>query len=264
MCDAAVAIEKLRISLQNRKTHLAKHDRSDHETDELLTRAYSLEEYVDSRVAELIQTHPAYPWFNRVKGVGRENIGKVVSPIDIHKANTVSALWMFAGLAPNAEGHAMRRVKGEKLSYNSQLRSMCWRLATSLKRAKGKFYRYYLDEKAKYEERFTNEGKHIIPTPMGKWVCLNCGKSWEKKANIEFEPCDCETPDIQKVIREEPPGVIYKGHLDLMAMRKMIKLFLALLWLYWREAEGLPVTNPYPIDKLGHLKIILPGEMVDR
>jgi len=36
------------------------------------------------------------------------------------------------------------------------------------------------------------------------------------------------------------------------AMRKMIKVFLANLWLYWREREGLPISMPYAVDKLGH------------
>jgi len=31
----------------------------------------------------------------------------------------------------------------------------------------------------------------------------------------------------------------------MMAMRKMIKLFLSHLWLIWRKAEGLSITAPY-------------------
>lgn len=43
-----------------------------------------------------------------------------------------------------------------------------------------------------------------------------------------------------------------KLHQHNAAMRKMIKLFLSHLWDQWRKAEGLPVTDPYVHDRLGH------------
>lgn len=299
MVDAALTIEKLRVASEVRQTHLFRNgvaelqkegaitseeagvlleqwDRKrelpelpkdlsnklhDPETDGLHKELGDLEDYVDGRVAEIIKGHPAYPWFSRVKGVGRENIGKVVAFIDIERAPTVSSLWMYAGFAPAEDGRAMRRVRGEKLRYNSQLRSMCWRLATSLKRAKGKFYEYYIKEKDKYTDRFVAEGRRVLATPGGKWMCLNCGASWAKKGDIA--PC-CANPAVEKRLRQEPPGVIWLGHLDMMSLRKMIKLFLACLWVTWREAEGLPVREPYPVEKMGHTSVISPWEMTDR
>ena len=261
MVDAAVAVEKLRVASEVRQSHLARQGKQDPETDELHRRLKDLEEFVDSRVADLIQSHPAYPWFSRVKGVGGENIAKVVAPVDIERAKTISALWKFAGFAVE-DGSAPRRVKGAgKLSYNSQLRSMCWRLASSLKRVKGKFYEYYIQEKEKYSERFLSQGLKILTTPSGRWVCSNCGASWAKQRDIG--PC-CDSPSIEKKLRQEPPGVIWVGHLDAMAVRKMVKLFLACLWLVWREAEGLPTRSPYAIEKQGHSTLISPWGMVDR
>ncbi len=229
LVDAALAIEKLRVSSEVRLSHLALQNKHDPDTEELHQHLKELEDFVDGRVAQLIESHPAYHWFSCIKGVGSENIAKVVGPIDIEKANTVSALWKFAGFSVE-DGHAPRRVKGGgKLAYNSQLRSMCWRLATNLKRTKGKFYDYYLKEKDKYEQRFENQGYKILATPRGKWVCLNCGANWNKQRDIT--PC-CADQEIAKKLREEPSGVIWKGHLDIMAMRKMIKLFLACLF-FW-------------------------------
>ncbi|GAH81945.1 unnamed protein product, partial [marine sediment metagenome] len=223
-------------------THLALHNEKDPETEELHKRLRDLEDFVDDRIAKLIEDHPAYDWFSCIKGVGRENIAKVVALIDIEKAPTISSLWKFAGFAPGEDAKAMKRVKGQKLLYNSQLRSMCWRLATSLKRVKGKYYEYYIREKDKYTDRFVDQGIKILRTPGGKWVCLNCGANWAKKGAVT--PC-CDNPRVERKAREEPPGVIWLGHLDMMALRKMIKLFLACLWLVWREAEGLPTRSPY-------------------
>lgn len=261
MVDAAVAVERMRVASEVRQTHLAKQNRGDPETDELYRRLRELEDFVDGRVAQLFESHPAYPWFSCIKGVGSENIAKVVGPIDIEKAHTISGLWKFAGFSVE-DGHAPRRVRGGgKLAYNSQLRSMCWRLATNLIRARGKFYDYYFKEKDKYKQRFENQGYKILATPRGKWGCLNCGAIWDRQRDITS--C-CANQEIEKKLREEPPGVIWKGHLDMMAMRKMIKLFLACLWLVWREAEGLPITKPYAIDRLGHNSYIDPWEMIDK
>lgn len=243
MVDAALAIEKLRVASEVRQTHLALQGRDDPETNELHRRLEDLEDFVDGRVAYLIQNHPAYPWFSRVKGIGRENIGKVVAPIDITKANTPSSLWKFAGFSVE-DGVAPKRVKGGgKLEYNSQLRSMCWRLGSSLLRAKGKFYSYpvrgagYLEYKEQYYKRFENEGVKIVPAT-----------SLPKKDGKRYES----------------ESMISEGHVHNMAMRKMIKLFLVCLWVVWREAEGLPVTKPYAIDILKHGSYIDPWEMVDR
>ena len=260
LVDASIAIEKLRVAAQVRQSHLRKRNKADPETEDLCLKLAELEDYVNGRIAELIEDHPAYSWFSLVKGVGRENIAKVIGLIDITKAPTISSLWMFAGFAPK-DGRAMKREKGKKLPYNSQLRSMVWRLANSLRIAKGNFYDYYIREKEKYTERFTGQGCKILPTPSGVWACLNCGASWAKKR--EITPC-CAEPEIGKKTRQEPPGVIWLGHLDAMALRKMAKLFLACLWLVWREAENLPTRDPYAIERQGHTSLISPFEMVDR
>ncbi|GAI60360.1 unnamed protein product, partial [marine sediment metagenome] len=121
--------------------------------------------------------------------------------------------------------------------FNSQLRSMCWRLGSSLLRAKGKFYDYYLKEKDKYYQKYENQGVRIVPAT-----------SLPKKEGKRYEPQD----------------MIAAGHIHNQALRKTIKLFLACLWLVWREAEGLPLTNPYAIDILKHQSLIDPWEMTDR
>ncbi|MEM2618915.1 MAG: transposase [Candidatus Hadarchaeales archaeon] len=52
----------------------------------------------------------------------------------------------------------------------------------------------------------------------------------------------------------------YKVRIHLMALRKTVKIFLQHLWVRWRELEGLPVTRPYAIDRLGHTSYIPPIE----
>ncbi|MBA7678038.1 hypothetical protein ES703_86309 [subsurface metagenome] len=188
--------------------------------------------------------------------MGNENIAKVVGLIDIEKAHTVSSLWKFAGWDVQ-DGAAPKRKKGKKLTYNSQLRVMTWRLGVSLLRAKGLFHDYYLKEKDKYHQKYLNKGFKIIATPTGRF-CPQCQREVKAKA-AKYCP-DCNAPLSQK---QEPKGVIFEGHLHRMALRKMIKLFLSLLWVVWRQAQGLSTRVPYPAEYLGHDHMIEPEEMCD-
>lgn len=278
LVKAGLEIEKLRVAAMVRKAHLARMGVTDPETEKLIEVLVPVEEWVDGRVAELLKAHFAYYWFSRVKGVGGENIGKVVGLIEafghyydvgdplipsfvnrvpeeyavtvngkvvwkvgiwvegIERLPTISALSKYSGFDVK-NGKAPARAKGSKTTYNSRLRSMCWRMASSLLRAKGKYYEYYLAQKERYTQRYLAEGKQIVPATS--------------------------LPKVEGK-RRETDAFISEGHVHNQALRKMIKLFLSGLWLTWREAAGLPVTKPYPIDQLGHDSFISPWEMVDR
>jgi len=237
LVDSQLSVEGLRIATQVRNTHLKLQERSDPETELVLTKLNEFERFIDNLVAKRIKVHPAYPWFSRVKGVGRENIGKVVAMVDIRKAENISSLWKFAGYHV-VDGHAPKAVRGGgKLEYNKELRTMCWRLASSLLRAKGVFYNLCIAEKERLQAKFAAQGVKIVPT-------------------LELPKKDGKF--------YEPEGMISTGHVHNMALRKMIKVFLACLWLYWREAEGLPIRDPYPVGHLGHTTVLTPEKMTDR
>ena len=256
----------------------------DPETDELHEKHLETEHYIDGRIDKLIENHPAYPWFSRIRGVGNENIANVLGPIDIERADTPSKLWKFCGRAPE-NGKAPRKQKGKKLSYNAQLRSMTWRLGVSIHKAGlrqkcdkcshlfgsshdytkdkykvgcpkcgstkvssisiSEFAGHYLRFKDAYRRKITTMGSKIIPTPTGRF-CPKCGMVVKAK-DTKYCPNViggevCETLLTKK---QEPKGIVFEAHVHNYSMNKMIKLFLLCLWLYWREALGLPVGEPY-------------------
>ena len=131
----------------------------------------ALEQKVDELLARLVGDHPAAPWFSKVKGTGGEAIGKVIGHIEafgkfypvgdpmipayvtrlpemvpvpqddtdelveipmvwvsgIERLTTPSKLIKYAGFVPG-----QKRKAGELTDHNVELRTMCWRLATSL------------------------------------------------------------------------------------------------------------------------------------
>jgi len=114
-----------------------------------------------------------------------------------------------------------RRQKGAKCGWNPRLKTHCWRIGTQLLRAKGRYADFYYQFKRQYLEREDIKKAHESGKAVG-------GK------------------------------LSYKIHIHQMALRKMIKLFLSHLWEQWRKFEGLPIREPYSIEKLGHTTKIEP------
>jgi len=294
LVDSKMSLEKETTRHKIRMSHLKLQGRTCEDTAKVLEMLLGVESFLDIRIADLLKQHPAYPWFSRIKGVGNENIAKCIGPIrikpekgyrkdketkkielvDLPFASTISGVWSYSGWGLDEDHKAPKPKEGQPLSYNKQLRTMWWRLGTALLQAGlrqkcskcGKlvgqksveehilkvhpnqsaefstagttwFSNYYLREKAKDIERWLNNGGKIVPAT--------------------------KLPKDSKGKRYEPPGTMSEGHIHNRALRKMIKMVQAGLFLVWREAEGLPPTKPYAIDKLGHDSMIYPWEMVD-
>ncbi len=302
--NAQTQVEKQYAAAKGRQTHLKLQKRFDRDTEELVEKLADLDRFIDGKIAVYMRTHPAAPWFYRIRGVGDESIGKIIGVIRIKPAeelvcsardcrmhilrgtadkclecgsalidppyaDTPSAIWAYAGLDVDLNGKAPKRIAGQKLTYNSRLRSVCWRLATSMLRtsirhtcthcgakasaadaeskgccgahdfkltADSKYAQYFLDQKDAEYKKLLARGWKIIPA-------LDLPKKDGK--------------------RYEPEGVISEGHVHNRAVRKMIKLFLSHLFVVWRQAEGLPVRPCYAEAVLGHDGIIDPWSMVD-
>jgi len=57
-----------------------------------------------------------------------------------------------------------------------------------------------------------------------------------------------------KRLGRKPKNPPCREHINNRARRKMVKQFIADLWVKWRKLEGLPVSEPYAVAILGHQK----------
>jgi hypothetical protein len=295
-CDTALTIEKARVAAQVRLSHLERQGRKDPDMDELLSRMLNMEEFVDGRLEEWVLQHPTARWWRYdrdgdygIKGSGTEAIGKVIGLIEafgrfypasdnmippyvrreplpdvdgnlwvwvegIERLTTPSKLWKYAGLDPGA-----RRRAGAKLGFNLQLKTMLFRLMTSFMRQRNKYYDEYQKYRTSKRHQLQAQGIRVVPTPKGRY-CRVCDQDQNVPASTRYCPVCGEL--LSK--KEEPPGLMWEGHLDFMARRRAIKLFSAHLWVVWREELGLPSRTPYPVEYGGHSRVITPWEMCDR
>lgn len=211
----------------------------------------ALERKIFGHMKRTLRHHPAWEWLEGVKGMGPTLSTKILGLIgDIERFGTISKLWSFSGFGLY-DGKIQRPVKGQRLSYNRRLKTAVYLAGDSFIKSRSP-YRDIYDEAKVYYRRVKQVGPicHILTldpedlpdreTPEGK-------KEWDKlikKANAQANAVANAAADAQANAGE---AVWSDGHVDNAARRKMVKVFLSHLWLVWREAEGLPVSDPYVI-----------------
>jgi transposase len=160
-----------------------------------------IKKYIQSEVKDV----PIYREFlSSVKGIGPVLAGGLIAYFDPYKAEHPSSFWRYAGLHV-VDGEAPRRTRGQRVDWNPRARTLCWKIGKALIRSRSPFYsEIYYEAKRKESEKL----RHPEEDPR------NCP---------HYEAC------IKRLKRGRPPC---KLHIDMRAMRKMVKRFLLHLWLY--------------------------------
>lgn len=208
-------IQRLRIQAGGRikktadEVQLNKKDKEFFEAQEGLFK--KLEKNALKAVKSAIKDHVMVEWLYEIKGIAETSAGVLLSEFDINKADTVSKFWAFSGLHV-VDGKAPKPTKGQKLSYNSWLRSkLVGVIADNFIRAQNEYTSFYYN----YKQRKESQGWGGYKDKDGKLKSVD-------------------------------------GHRHNAAKRYMIKMFLKDFWVKWREVEGLPVRPSYQEEYLGH------------
>ena len=103
------------------------------------------------------------------------------------------------------------------------------------------------------------KGKKLDYDPELKSFCWKIGNSF-----IKFKCFGRKLYEESfKYVRNRSPDWTTK-HCINWALRRVVKIFLACCWTKWREMNGLPVTEPYPISILGHSEIITWKDWIEK
>jgi hypothetical protein len=181
LVDSLLALNRESVPLKIRQTHLKKLKRRDQHLDEVLKRLKDLEKYLIGEIKKLIKAHPAFWWFSQIRGIGPENIAKVIGLIDafgrlydvcpnghqwappakgrgkkqksicpmcggeptgeqiwvrgIVRLGCISALNRYSGWGFTSDGKIDRKVAGQLSHFNSELKTMSWRVGAGLLKA---------------------------------------------------------------------------------------------------------------------------------
>jgi hypothetical protein len=173
-------------------------------------------------------------WAYDQVGIGPILAAALAAHIDPARADSPSAVWKFAGLAPGFD----RKTKGTKLPYNSRLKVVCWKMGQSFIKVSGR-------EDATYGKLYRQfKSEEVSRNETGRYAEAAAKELGSKKFKDGITKARLEA------------GKLSDGHLDARARRRVVKIFLANYWVVARESRGLPVRDPYAMTILGHDGII--------
>jgi len=186
-------LQKSRIQFGNRISAVENgKDTVNGETLEVLTRWNmrfdELEQMADKDISRFVCDVPIVQQMTCVKGIGKLLAAKVVAMVDITRADTVSALWRYAGYGV-VEGARERPTKGEKLHYNARLKTTCYLIGSSFLRS-GSPYRSVYDAAREYYEKNRPDWTkgHQHNAAMRKMIKAFLAHLWERWRQLEGLP----------------------------------------------------------------------------
>ena len=186
-------IQKSRIAFGNRISAVeGGRDTADEHTMNIFNswneRFTMMEAQLDSDISDLIEDVPIIDALVSIKGIGKILAAKLVSAIDIEQADTVSALWRYAGYAV-INGEREKPTKGEKLHYNAELKKNLYLVATSFMRCGSPYREIYDSAREYYDVKHPEWTKgHSHNAALRKMTKLFLSHLWEHWRTLEGLP----------------------------------------------------------------------------
>ena len=201
----------------------------------LSEQSRAMEGQIKRALDKYVGGHVMGSWFEGVYGIGPVIASGLVAHIDINRAPTVGHIWRFAGLDPS-----MKWEKKTKRPWNAQLKVICWKAGQS-------FMKFHKEDQCFYG--------HFYREQKDKLIARNeSGEFNARSAEILSAKNFNKSTDAYKAYST---GKFPPGHIDAMARRAAVKLFLSHMHaeMYRRILKREP-PFPYPIAILGHAHMI--------
>ena len=153
-----------------------------------LWRFEGLEAELDADIALAVRDEPICEQLEVLKGIGPLLAAKMIALIDIERADTVSALWRYAGYGV-VDGERERPVKGEKLHFNKRLKTTVYLVGSSFLKCSSPYRQVYDKARAYYEANrpdWPKKRQHLAA--MRKMVKTFLAHLWERWREVEGLP----------------------------------------------------------------------------
>jgi hypothetical protein len=249
--------QKLRIQLQLRISRLVREgimsqEEADDQYGVSLTTLQDAEKELEAPLWEAIKDKPIVrDYLIRVKGIGVRIAGVIVANIgNISRFPNRAALYAYAGYGVK-EGRCLKREKGVKANWNSELKTTCYKFAVSVVKCGGPFRALYDNYKARINARIEAEGKILWKRNLG-------GKGWSP-SRIPLALKDAPLPKFSG--KEVPEWT--EGRVKAMSERYIAKMLLSFVYEVWCKQEGIEPREPYAIEYLGHTTRLDPWDFVE-
>lgn len=174
--------------------------------DKWFTRFGEMEKEIDRDIRDQAVDVPIIQEMVKIKGISWILAAQIVCMVDIHRADTVSALWRYCGYAVALDGKRERPVKGEKLHYNARLKTVLYLVGQSFIKSRSPYRAIYDSAKEYYEINrpdWTKDHRH--KAAMRKMVKVFLAHTWMVWREMEGLP-------VRNLYVEE-----HQGHTHILA-----------------------------------------------
>ena len=212
------------------------------ETDYKMIEQYSNFKNIEDTMIKVLKKeladYPVYAqYLSNVKGVGPLMAGVLISYFDPYAARHVSSFWKYAGLdvvfVPDNDAENPVGLDGELLGHYE-----------GRQRKHTEFQDYIAKDGTKQQK------KGLTYNPFVKTKLLGVlGTSFLR---VRGDYAAVYYDYRSRLDNSSKHKDKTDGHKHRMATRYMVKQFLRNFWVEWRQIEGLPVTEPYEVAKLGN------------
>jgi hypothetical protein len=207
---------------------------------------------------EVSGTRSAISWLGRVRGLGPSLSGRLLARLEIERAPTPSSFWSYCGLATVAA----RLYRCEECGYELSLPA--GRHLRSVHRVPGSegpcagMLAAIGEGTRRVAQPRPSRGESAPYDREAKKLCYLIGTSFVRQGDAYRRYYNEQRARLDA---SKPDWIPRRRHLT--ALRMTEKLFLAHLWLVWREQLGLPVTAPYADTRDDAVPAPRPWAMVD-
>jgi len=257
-------------------------------TEKSFNKLHETEKNILKDIGQEVRLHPIWTgWLQYVWGIADTLTGAMIADIeDISKFETVSRLWAYGGQHPICivkNGNTQFRWFSTQDEADEFINS-----AVAREKETAEFWAAELKKPCTYDAVKKHEEylKKCVWGPHHNWFHVasmrmvglpdnvnhnlkvtfwKCGQQFLKgnpeksKYRALYDECktfyvERDTDQISPMTRKK----FTKGQINNRALRKTVKIFISHLWVQWRKFEGLPVSKPYVIEKMGHVDYIEP------
>ena len=224
---------------------------------ETYRRSWNDERHLLRLLSDEVARHPAWPWLGRVRGVGPSLTARLLARLDIERAPTPSSFWAYCGLATVAAevyrcsrcGYELSLPAGRQLRAGHRVPNTGLACSGTLMLA--------ADGVRRVAQPRASRGESAPYDREAKKLCYLIGISFVRQGESYRR---YYSEQRSRLDTTKPDWIPRRRHLT--ALRMTEKLFLAHLWLVWRERLGLPITAPYADGHEGGASSPRPWDMV--
>jgi hypothetical protein len=205
----------------------------------LFAQSGTLEKQIKSALDVYTHHHMMGSWMRQIYGIGPVLSAGLLAHIDIERAPTVGHIWSFAGWAGDDQ---KKWNKGSRRPFNAKFKVLCWKVGQS-------FMKFHNAEECFYG--------HYYRDYKIKKIAQNEGGGYSRRAAEIVRDASPKYKLTDSYRLYNLNGKLSPGHIDSLARRAAVKLFLAHLHGEWyTRFHGSPPPLPYPIAHLNHAHVI--------